>query len=90
MGKKEYDKIVDEIFAEESELVPDGPVTDAYWDASPRILWVLKEAHADEGGWSLCDFLANNEGGLDKYPDWKKTFGKVAQVSWGMLNGLPR
>lgn len=64
--------------------IRDGPVTEAYWKSSPKLLWILKEANApDTGGWSLCDFLANRE----RSPNWIRTYGKVAEVSFGVLNG---
>ncbi len=34
-------------------------------------------------GWSLSDFLAENT-----YSYWWKTYGKVAQVSYGLINGI--
>ena len=88
MDREKYAALSESMFTD-GKLVRDGPVTDAYWDARPRVLWILKEANAEDGGWSLCDFLANKNGALDQYPDWKRTFGKVAQVSWGLLHGVP-
>lgn len=76
------------------KLVEDGPVTAEYWEAKPRVLWILKEAHSaeDAEGWSLPEFLRD---GYRNYPNWKRTYAKVAQVSWGLLHepiafeGLP-
>lgn len=52
-----------------------------------KILWVLKEANDPNGkkDWDLTDFLRNRSSGLFRYPSWKKTFGLLCKVSWGIL-----
>jgi hypothetical protein len=66
--------------------VLDGAVVPSrYAAANPRCLWILREPDG-EGPWDLREFLATDDK-LFHHPTWAKTFGLVATVSYGLLNG---
>jgi len=72
------------------ELTVDGPIGSAYNETSPKILWVLREAHGNGGSSLISDV---NEDLLDRenpeWPKWYSTWGLVIKVSDSILSSLP-
>ncbi len=70
-------------------IVLDGPVdAKLYCGASPRILWVLKEAHlkkkdGKKSGFDLREFLGDEP--HRRQSTWGSTFSAVTKVSYGLL-----
>ncbi|MFC1481606.1 hypothetical protein ACFL6E_05115 [Candidatus Neomarinimicrobiota bacterium] len=69
------------------QITIDGPISEEYQSANPRILWVLKEPHGNGGG-SLIEFL-NGDFVLQsgkRYSKWASTYGTLIKVSHILLN----
>lgn len=89
MGEIGFERVMQGLEKEVPGSIVDGPVTDAYWRTRPRIVWLLREVNNGHG-WSLSDFLAEKDRPMkEAYGRWKSTYGKVVQVSSGLLNQSP-
>jgi hypothetical protein len=71
----------------DKQIVLDGAVDSARYDAaSPRILWVLREPNG-EGPWDLREYFRET---LFTYNRWQSTAALLIRVSYGLLhNCLP-
>lgn len=58
-----------------------------YKNSEFKILWILKEANnggTGLRGWNQREFHKNVSG----YPNWRRTYKKIIQVSYGILNSI--
>jgi hypothetical protein len=86
MDLAEHDRLLETLRADPARPVTDGPiVAERYARANPRILWILREHHG-ENGWDYREFVATDQA-LFRYRGWTKTLGPVAIVSHGLLRG---
>jgi len=67
-------------------ITVDGPITDEYNNARPRILWVLREPDGDGDGSLINDVLSDFLSRSPKWSYWLSTWGLLAKTSYGLLN----
>lgn len=86
---KEQCEKINDIFAQLSAkqiTVTDGVIDiDRYFDAKPRILWILKEANSEES-WSYLDAF-RDAAWLNKC-NGLSSIRRVIYTSYGILNGI--
>lgn len=76
---------------EETKLISDGVVdAEEYFNASPKILWILKEPY-DEGdgtggGWSLTEFI-NSKDFYSRIGKSKNTWNPIIYIVYSIFNG---
>lgn len=70
-----------------SQVILDGIVSiESYLRAKFKILWILKEARCDAGGWDMRTAI---DGMVDdNRSGWRYTFDKITYVSYGILNNF--
>ncbi len=85
-----HEQVLKSIRRYDPQTVIDGAVVPArYAVAKPRILWVLREPNADNGGaWDLREFL-RKDSRLFGYPQWHCTYSALAKISHGLINCSP-
>ncbi len=81
-------------------MIKDGIIhKKTYNKTTPKILWILKEAHdPDKGDWDLREFLHDRNRYLLNYKSkkpggkiialWPRTWGLVIKVSYAIINNL--
>jgi len=70
-----------------ANMILDGAIDKSCYElASPRILWVLREAHENKAG-DIADYRDFVGHKLETYPYWRRTLGPVAKASYGILGG---
>jgi len=85
---KEIDNLFNELEFNNVKPVTDGIIDiSQYEKAKFKILWILKEANSEEGGWDLKGFIANN---LIGYHNWRRTYKMIIYTTWGILNDFPK
>lgn len=86
---REHEQIAADVSRCHPEAVLDGPVVpERYHNASPRIMWILREPNGT-GPWDLREFLRNHsDSGLFGYQNWHSTYGALVKISHGLAKGL--
>ena len=90
MDLKGHEQLLSELRTKYPTAVLDGAVNEESWSklSNNRILWILKEVNDYPG--DLRDLLkqfANDPNPSGIYANWQNTYGAVAQVSHGIING---
>jgi hypothetical protein len=67
-------------------IIRDGITNPERFVKAPfKILWILKEANDPDGsGWDLREFHRN----VTVYSNWRRTYSKIMDVSYGIINGI--
>ena len=66
----------------------DGPITDQYFTADTKILWIMREVHGQGNARSLISDVNEDLIGRDKpyWPKWYSTWGLIIKVSHAILD----
>lgn len=88
---KEIDILIKKRIADEKgekkPVVLDGIVNiEEYCKAKFKILWIMKEANAEDGGdWDMREFMGNKDE-LCNYKLWRKTYDPIIYSTYSILN----
>jgi hypothetical protein len=88
MKQEKLDALLEQIrnASDPPNIISDGIVDyDRFEKAAHRILWVLKEPNdKNRTEWDLRKFLKD----VTIYPKWRRTYKKIIQTSYGILNDV--
>ena len=77
---------------ESRSIISDGVVNEEeYYNASPKIMWILKEPYDDGddigGGWSLTKDLLALDNVYERLIPSRSTWRPIMYSTWGIMNG---
>jgi len=92
MDLKGHKELLSKLRTKYPEAIWDGAVNEDSWNelSDNRILWILKEPHGKIDPPDLRYLLrqfANNSNPNGVCATWKRTYGLVVKVSYGIING---
>lgn len=85
LAEKENDKLF-----ERENVIFDGVVDyEQYSNASPKILWILKEANSEDSDWTMREAIRDlkNKSGKGLKTGWANTFTSIVYATNGIFTG---